>query len=228
MATPVERIRQYHAELQALRRDLHAHPELAFHESRTSDRVAEQLAGWGIEVHRGLARTGVVGVIKGQPGGGAIGLRADMDCLPMHETNSFAHKSTHAGRMHACGHDGHTTMLLGAARYLAETRNFAGQAVVIFQPAEEGGAGAVAMIKDGLMDRFGIEQVYGMHNGPGIPVGSFAIRTGPIMAATDELSMPPLSDRQIGTSAISRLATASLSASRVAAAPGRVTFVGIV
>jgi amidohydrolase len=189
MATPVERIRQYHAELQALRRDLHAHPELAFHESRTSDRVAEQLAGWGIEVHRGLARTGVVGVIKGQPGGGAIGLRADMDCLPVEEANSFAHKSQHPGRMHACGHDGHTAMLLGAARYLAETRRFAGTAFAIFQPAEEGGGGGQVMVQEGLFRRFPADQVYALHNWPGLPAGKMAVRAGPVMAATDEVQI---------------------------------------
>ena len=146
------------------------------------------------EVATGLGRTGVVGVIKGKKPAGkgdikVIGLRADMDALPIEEATNLPYASKTPGKMHACGHDGHTAMLLGAARYLAETRNFAGDAVVIFQPAEEGGAGADAMIKDGLMDRFGIEQVYGMHNGPGIPVGRFAIRTGPIMAATDELDI---------------------------------------
>src|SRR5690349_5102939 len=158
MATPVETIRRYQAELQALRRDLHAHPELAFEESRTSTLVAEKLAGWGIEVHRGLARTGVVGVIQGRAKGAAIGLRADMDCLPVEEANEFAHKSQHRGRMHACGHDGHTTMLLGAARYLAETRNFSGTAFVIFQPAEEDGAGGQVMVQEGLFRRFPAEQ----------------------------------------------------------------------
>ena len=143
MTSPVERIRAYHAELKVMRHDLHAHPELAFTETRTSDLVAEKLTGWGIDVHRGLARTGVVGVIKGRTniGGRGVGLRADMDCLPIQETGAVPYRSRHEGRMHACGHDGHTTMLLGAARYLAETRNFAGTAVVIFQPAEEGGAG---------------------------------------------------------------------------------------
>ena len=146
------------------------------------------------EVATGLGRTGVVGVIKGKKPAGkgdikVIGLRADMDALPIEEATNLPYASKTPGKMHACGHDGHTAMLLGAARYLAETRNFAGDAVVIFQPAEEGGAGADAMIKDGLMDRFGIEQVFGMHNGPGIPVGSFAIRSGPIMAATDELDI---------------------------------------
>jgi hippurate hydrolase len=187
MATPVETIRRYHGELQALRRDLHAHPELAFEESRTSTLVAEQLAGWGIEVHRGLARTGVVGVIAGRAKGAAIGLRADMDCLPVDEANDFAHKSQHRGRMHACGHDGHTTMLLGAARYLAETRHFSGTAYLIFQPAEENGGGGHVMVRDGLFRRFPAEQIYALHNWPGLPPGKMAVRAGPVMAATDEV-----------------------------------------
>ena len=189
MATPVETIRRYQPELQALRRDLHAHPELAFEESRTSTLVAEKLAGWGLEVHRGLARTGVVGVIRGRAKGGAIGLRADMDCLPVEEANEFAHKSQHRGRMHACGHDGHTTMLLGAARYLAETRNFSGTAFVIFQPAEEGGAGGQVMVQEGLFRRFPADQVYALHNWPGLPPGQMAVRAGPVMAATDEVQI---------------------------------------
>jgi amidohydrolase len=189
MSSPVEKIRTYHAELRTIRRDIHAHPELAFHESRTSQLVADQLAAWGIEVHRGLAKTGVVGVVKGKKSssGRAIGLRADMDCLPMHETNSFAHKSTHAGRMHACGHDGHTTMLLGTARYLAETRNFNGTAYLIFQPAEEGGGGGKVMVEEGLFDRFPANEVYAVHNWPGLPPGQMAVRPGPVMAATDEI-----------------------------------------
>jgi hippurate hydrolase len=187
MSTPVETIRRYHAELQALRRDLHAHPELAFSESRTASLVAEQLAAWGIEVHRGLARTGVVGTIRGKASGGAIGLRADMDCLPVEEANSFAHKSQHPGRMHACGHDGHTAMLLGAARYLAETRRFAGTAFVIFQPAEENGGGGEVMVREGLFRRFPAEQVYALHNWPGLAAGKIAVRAGPVMAATDEI-----------------------------------------
>ncbi|HEX7053050.1 MAG TPA: M20 aminoacylase family protein [Burkholderiales bacterium] len=187
MATPVETIRGYHAELQALRRDLHAHPELGFEERRTSALVAERLAGWGIEVHAGIARTGVVGVIRGQAPGGAIGLRADMDCLPVEEVNDFAHRSQHPGRMHACGHDGHTAMLLGAARYLAETRRFAGSAFVIFQPAEESGGGGHAMVEEGLFRRFPAEQVYALHNWPGLPPGKMAVRAGPVMAATDEV-----------------------------------------
>ena len=186
----VERIRPHHAELTALRRDIHAHPELAFEESRTADLVAKRLEGWGIEVHRGLAKTGVVGVLKGKaPGAKSIGLRADMDCLPMHEANSFAHKSLHAGRMHACGHDGHTTMLLGAARYLAETRNFAGTAYLVFQPAEEGGGGGQVMVKEGLFKRFPADEIYALHNYPGIPAGKMAVRAGAMMAATDEVKI---------------------------------------
>ena len=191
MTTPIDRIRSYHGELTAVRRDIHAHPELAFEENRTSTLVADKLAGWGIEVHRGLAKTGIVGVINGRKGGSgrAIGLRADMDCLPMHERNSFDHKSQNEGRMHACGHDGHTTMLLGAARYLAETRNFDGTAYVIFQPAEEGGGGGQVMVKEGLFKRFPANEVYALHNWPGLPPGKMAVRAGPVMAATDEVQI---------------------------------------
>jgi len=190
MNKPVEYVRRHHAELTALRRDLHAHPELAFEESRTAALVAEKLAAWGVEVHRGLAKTGVVGVIKGRRGGSrSIGLRADMDCLPMHETNDFAHRSRNAGRMHACGHDGHTTMLLGAARYLAETRDFAGTAYLIFQPAEEGGGGGQVMLKEGLFEKFPADEIYALHNYPGIPAGKMAVRAGPMMAATDEIKI---------------------------------------
>jgi amidohydrolase len=188
MANPVERIRRYHPELQALRRDLHAHPELAFEESRTSALVAEKLGGWGIEVHRGLARTGVVGVIHGKNAGGkAIGLRADMDCLPVQEASDLAYKSRTPGRMHACGHDGHTTMLLGAARYLAETRDFAGTAYLIFQPAEEAGGGGQVMVQEGLFARFPAAEIYALHNWPGLAPGKMAVRAGPVMAATDDL-----------------------------------------
>src|SRR5882724_3105622 len=177
-------------EIIAIRRDIHSHPETAFEETRTAGLVAEKLREWGVDTHVGIATTGVVGTIRGRrEGKRAIGLRADMDALFIHEKTGLSYESTHVGKMHACGHDGHTAMLLGAARYLAETRNFAGNAVIIFQPAEEGGAGAAAMIKDGLMDRFGIEQVYGMHNGPGIAVGSFAIRSGPSMASTDRIDI---------------------------------------
>ena len=188
MTNPVERIRTYHTDLTAFRRDLHAHPELAFEEARTSQRVADQLAGWGIEVHRGLAKTGVVGVIPGRKASAkAIGLRADMDCLPMHETGARPHKSQHEGRMHACGHDGHTTMLLGAARYLSETRGFEGTAYVILQPAEEHGGGGNVMVREGLFQRFPVDQVYALHNWPGLAAGRIAVRAGPILAATDDI-----------------------------------------
>src|SRR5664280_937309 len=191
----VNRVADLQPDIQAWRRDIHQHPELLYDVHRTAAFVAERLREFGCdEVATGLGRTGVVGVIKGRKpanGGGVkvIGLRADMDALPIEEETGVPYASKTPGKMHACGHDGHTAMLLGAARYLAETRNFAGDAVVIFQPAEEGGAGAAAMIKDGLMERFAIDQVYGMHNGPGIPVGSFAIRSGPIMAATDAIDI---------------------------------------
>jgi amidohydrolase len=191
----VNRVADLQPDIQAWRRDIHQHPELLYDVHRTAAFVADRLREFGCdEVATGLGKTGVVGVIKGKKPAGkgdirVIGLRADMDALPIEEETNLPHASRTPGKMHACGHDGHTAMLLGAARYLAETRNFAGDAVVIFQPAEEGGAGAAAMIKDGLMDRFGIEQVYGMHNGPGIPVGQFAIRPGPIMAATDSVDI---------------------------------------
>jgi amidohydrolase len=191
----VNRVADLHSDITAWRRDIHEHPELLYDVHRTAAFVADRLREFGCdEVATGLGKTGVVGVIKGKKPAGkgeikVIGLRADMDALPIHEETNVPYASKTPGKMHACGHDGHTAMLLGAARYLAETRNFAGEAVVIFQPAEEGGAGARAMIKDGLMDRFKIEQVYGMHNGPGIPIGSFAIRQGPIMAATDSIDI---------------------------------------
>jgi len=190
MTTPVDRIRGYHAELTQIRRDLHANPELAFEETRTSSLVVEYLKKLGIEVHTGLAKTGVVGVIRGKKSGGrGIGLRADMDCLPLHESNSFDYKSRVQGRMHACGHDGHTTMLLGAARYLAETRNFDGTAYLIFQPAEEGGGGGEVMVKEGLFERFPASEVYALHNWPGLPPGKIAVGAGPMMAATDEVQI---------------------------------------
>jgi amidohydrolase len=191
----VNRVADLQPDIQAWRRDIHEHPELLYDVHRTAAFVADRLREFGCdEVATGLGRTGVVGVIKGRKPAGSgdikvIGLRADMDALPIEEETNLPYASKNPGLMHACGHDGHTAMLLGAARYLAETRNFAGDAVVIFQPAEEGGAGAAAMIKDGLMDRFAIDQVYGMHNGPGIPLGSFAIRSGPIMAATDSIDI---------------------------------------
>jgi hippurate hydrolase len=190
MTSPVERIRQYHRELTAIRRDLHAHPELSFSEQRTSGVVAEYLRKLGVETHTGIAKTGVVGVIPGKKTNGkGVALRADMDCLPMHEQNSFAHRSTHEGRMHACGHDGHTTMLLGAARYLSETRNFEGTAYLVFQPAEEGGGGGQVMVNEGLFDRFPANEIYAVHNWPGLPAGQMAVRAGPVMAATDEVQI---------------------------------------
>jgi hippurate hydrolase len=189
----VNRVADLHEEITAWRRDLHAHPELQYDVHRTAAVVADKLKVFGCdEVVTGIGRTGVVGVIRGRKadqssGTKVIGLRADMDALPIEEATSAFYKSTVPGKMHACGHDGHTAMLLGAAKYLAETRNFDGTAVVIFQPAEEGGAGGLAMVKDGLMDRFGIEEVYGMHNYPGLAVGEFALRPGPLMAAADTL-----------------------------------------
>src|SRR3989440_5381574 len=180
---PIDRIKGYHADLTARRRDLHAHPELGFEEHRTSDIVAKQLESLGIEVHRGIGGTGVVGVLREGNGPVSIGLRADMDALPILEANELPYKSTKPGVMHACGHDGHTTMLLGAARYLAETRNFNGTVNFIFQPAEEGLGGAQAMLKDELFARFPCDTVFGMHNHPGLPVGKFAIRPGTMMAA---------------------------------------------
>ncbi len=180
---------QFAAELQGLRRDLHAHPELSFEEHRTAELVASRLTEWGIPVVRGLGDTGVVGVIKLGQSDRAIGLRADMDALPMQELNGFAHASRHAGKMHACGHDGHTAMLLGAARVLAERRNFDGTVVLIFQPAEEGGGGARRMIDDGLFDRFPVQAVFGMHNYPGMPVGSFGVTPGPMLASASEFKV---------------------------------------
>jgi len=180
---PRERITARQDELTAWRRDLHAHPELGFEETRTADFVATKLAEFGIEVHRGIGRTGVVGVLRAGTGSRRIGLRADMDALPIDEQNTFDHRSRHAGRMHACGHDGHTTMLLGAARELAQTRRFDGTVHFIFQPAEEGIGGARAMIEDGLFERFPCDSIFGMHNRPSLPVGCFAVRSGPMMAA---------------------------------------------
>jgi amidohydrolase len=187
----VNRIAAMHGEITAWRRDIHAHPELLYDVHRTAATVAEKLKRFGCdEVVTGIGRTGVVGVIRGSKGDGrVIGLRADMDALPIEEAGDVPYKSTVPGKMHACGHDGHTAMLLGAANYLAETRNFSGTAVVIFQPAEEGGAGGKAMVQDGLMDRFRIEEVYGMHNYPGLPVGQFALRPGPLMAAADRITI---------------------------------------
>lgn len=172
--------------IRAIRRDIHAHPELCFAEDRTSDLVARTLTAWGIEVHRGLGKTGVVGVIQGRPGKRAIGLRADIDALPMTEHNTFAHASRHQGKMHACGHDGHTAMLLAAAQQLAARRDFDGTVYVVFQPAEEGGGGAREMIRDGLFTRFPMDAIFGMHNWPGMAVGEFAIKNGPCFASSNE------------------------------------------
>ncbi|MFJ5369783.1 M20 aminoacylase family protein [Bosea sp. CER48] len=177
-------------EITAIRRDIHRHPELMYDVHRTAGLVADRLKEWGVdEVVTGIGRTGVVGVIKGkgQDSGRVIAMRADMDALPIHEETNLEHRSTIPGKMHACGHDGHTAMLLGAAKYLSQTRDFDGTAVLIFQPAEEGGAGAKAMIDDGLITRFGIQEVYGMHNKPGIPIGRFEIAKGPAMAAADRI-----------------------------------------
>jgi amidohydrolase len=183
----INRIAEFHDEMTAWRRDIHAHPETAFEEQRTSDIVAGKLAEWGIEVHRGLATTGVVGVLDGQGGGNgrSIGLRADLDALHIHELNDFDHRSRNEGKMHACGHDGHTTMLLGAAKYLAETRNFSGRVCFIFQPAEENEGGGRVMVEDGLFEKFPVDSVYGLHNMPGTPVGHVGLRAGPAMASFD-------------------------------------------
>jgi hippurate hydrolase len=172
-------------EISAIRRDIHAHPELAFEENRTSDVVASKLQEWGLEVTRGLGKTGLVGTLRKGNSVKSIGLRADMDCLPMDETNDFAHRSTNPGRMHACGHDGHTAMLLGAAKMLSETRNFEGAVHFIFQPAEEGGGGAKVMIEDGLFEKFPCDAVFAIHNKPGIPVGHIVTKGGPLLAAAD-------------------------------------------
>ena len=174
------------AQIVAIRRDIHAHPELCFQENRTSDLVAAKLTEWGIPIHRGLGTTGVVGIIKGGDSPRAIGLRADMDALPLQEFNTFAHASQHQGKMHACGHDGHTAMLLAAAQHLAKHRHFDGTVYLIFQPAEEGGGGAREMIKDGLFKQFPMQAVFGMHNWPGPKVGTFAVSPGPVMASSNE------------------------------------------
>ena len=177
------------ASIIAVRRDIHAHPELCFQEQRTSDVVAGKLAEWGIEVHRGMGTTGVVGVIKNGTSQRSIGLRADMDALPVNEANTFAHASKHPGKMHACGHDGHTAMLLSAAQHLAKHKHFDGTVVLIFQPAEEGGGGAREMIKDGLFDKFPVDAVFGLHNWPGMPVGTLAVSPGPVMASSNEFKI---------------------------------------
>ena len=183
----INRIADFQADMKAWRRDLHAHPETAFEETRTAAIVAQLLESFGIAVERGVAKTGIIGTLAGsRPGRGrAIALRADMDALPVHEKTGVPHASQNEGRMHACGHDGHTAMLLGAARYLAETRNFAGTVHFIFQPAEENEGGARVMVEEGVLDRYSVEAIYGMHNWPGLPEGQFAIRPGPMMAAFD-------------------------------------------
>jgi len=188
----IDRVVQFRAEIQQIRRDIHAHPELRFEEARTSDLVAAKLSEWGLEVIRGLGGTGVVGTLRGGTSKRAVGLRADMDALPIQETNEFAHRSTHAGKMHACGHDGHTAMLLGAAKYLAESKSLDGVVHFIFQPAEEGGAGAQRMIDDGLFERCPCDAVFGMHNWPGLKVGEFGVTGGPAMASSNEFDIKVL------------------------------------
>lgn len=185
----IEPIVAFHAELQEIRRNIHAHPELCYEEQRTADVVAQKLTEWAIPMIRGMGITGVVGIIKRGTSSNAIGLRADMDALPMQEFNTFAHASTIDGKMHACGHDGHTAMLLGAAHYLAKYGNFDGTVYVIFQPAEEGGAGAKRMIDDGLFERCPMQAVYGMHNWPGAATGSFGVTPGPMMASSNEFEV---------------------------------------
>ncbi|MBC7573192.1 MAG: amidohydrolase [Herminiimonas sp.] len=185
----IDPIVQFHTELQQIRRDIHAHPELCFEERRTADVVAQKLTEWGIPILRGMGVTGVVGIIRNGSSDRAIGLRADMDALPMQEVNAFDHTSRHAGKMHACGHDGHTAMLLGAAHYLARHRNFDGTVYVIFQPAEEGGGGAKRMMDDGLFDQCPMQAVFGMHNWPGATAGSFGVTPGPMMASSNEFEV---------------------------------------
>ena len=191
----IEPILAQAAAITQLRRDIHAHPELCFEEVRTADLVAAKLTEWGIPIHRGLGTTGVVGIVHGRDGGAAakngraIGLRADMDALPMTEFNTFAHASQHHGKMHACGHDGHTAMLLAAAQHFSKNRNFDGTVYLIFQPAEEGGGGAREMIKEGLFEQFPMEAVFGMHNWPGMEVGKFAVSPGPVMASSNEFKI---------------------------------------
>jgi amidohydrolase len=175
--------------IQGLRRDLHAHPELSFLETRTSDLIAKQLTDWGIPIHRGLGKTGVVGIVQNGTSKRAVGLRADMDALPMTELNTFAHKSTSTGRMHACGHDGHMAMLLAAAKHLSKHRNFDGTVYLIFQPAEEGQGGAREMIRDGLFERFPMQAIFGAHNWPGLAAGQFAINAGPTFASSNEFKV---------------------------------------
>ena len=185
----IDPIIAFHSELQSIRRDIHAHPELCYEENRTADIVAQKLTEWDIPVVRGLGVTGVVGIIKSGTSTRAIGLRADMDALPLQEVNTFEHASKHAGKMHACGHDGHTAMLLGAAHYLSQHRNFDGTVYVIFQPAEEGGGGARRMIEDGLFTKYPMDAVFGMHNWPGQPTGNFGVAAGPMMASSNEFEV---------------------------------------
>ena len=191
MTSTIEHITHWQQELTALRHDLHMHPELGFEERRTAGTIAERLTAAGIEHHTGIGRTGIVAVVRGrhQASGRSVGLRADMDALPMQEENEFAHRSRYDGRMHGCGHDGHTVMLLAAARYLHETRRFDGTAYLIFQPGEEGYAGAKAMIEDGLFERFPADEVYALHNWPSLPAGMIGLRPGPMMAAADRIEI---------------------------------------
>ena len=186
--TLIKDIENFHDEMTIWRRDIHQHPELAFEETRTSDFVAEKLKEFGIETHRGMAKTGVVGTIKNGEGP-SIGLRADLDALPLDEKNTFEYASANHGKMHACGHDGHTTMLLGAAKYLAKSKNFRGTVHFIFQPAEEGGGGGDIMVKEGLFEKFHVDSVYGMHNWVGLEAGHFGVGVGPIMAAADTFDL---------------------------------------
>lgn len=185
----IEQITALHADMTAWRRDVHAHPETAFEEHRTAEIVADKLESFGITVHRGLAKTGVVGSLTVGASTRAVGLRADLDALPIQETNTFEHRSRHAGRMHACGHDGHVAMLLGAAKHLAASRNLDGTVHFIFQPAEESRGGGRVMVEEGLFDRFPMEAVFGMHNWPGMPVGEFGVMPGPMMASSDEFEI---------------------------------------
>ena len=184
----IKEIEQFHAEMTEWRQDIHQHPELKFEENRTSDLVADKLQEFGVEIHRGLAKTGVVGRIRNGDGP-SIGLRADLDALPLEEKNTFKHASSNHGKMHACGHDGHTAMLLGAAKYLASSKNFKGTVNFIFQPAEEGGGGGKIMIEEGLFEMFPIDSVYGLHNWPGMPAGIFGVGSGPIMASVDTFDL---------------------------------------
>ncbi len=177
------------AAITAIRRDIHAHPELCFEENRTADVIAKALTDWGIPIHRGLGKTGVVGIVKNGSSSRAVGLRADIDALPMTEHNTFAHASRHAGKMHACGHDGHTAMLLAAAKHLSKHRNFDGTVYLVFQPAEEGGGGAREMIKDGIFEKFPMEAIFGAHNWPGMRVGAFGVNPGAMMASSNDFTI---------------------------------------